>query len=99
MSASRTGVAIVIPARYGSTRFPGKPLTLIGGKLMIQRVWEQAKQATLAERVIVATDDDRIANAVRGFGGEVCMTASDHSTGTDRLAEVASKLPDIKIIV
>jgi 3-deoxy-manno-octulosonate cytidylyltransferase (CMP-KDO synthetase) len=98
MSASRTGVAIVIPARYASTRFPGKPLTLIGGKLMIQRVWEQAKQATLAERVIVATDDDRIANAVRGFGGEICMTASDHSTGTDRLAEVASNLPDIKII-
>jgi len=99
MINSRNGVVIIIPARYASTRFPGKPLVDIGGKSMIQRVWEQARKATLAERVIVATDDDRIANAVRAFGGEVCMTGSEHPSGTDRLAEVARSLPDIKIIV
>ena len=92
-------VDIIIPARYASTRFPGKPLVDIAGKPMIQRVWEQAKQSKLADRVIVATDDDRIAAAVRGFGGEVQMTGSDHVSGTDRLAEVARNLPDTRIIV
>jgi 3-deoxy-manno-octulosonate cytidylyltransferase (CMP-KDO synthetase) len=99
MTKARTGVDIIIPARYASTRFPGKPLTMIGGKLMIQRVWEQASKATLADRVIVATDDDRIAEAVRAFGGAVCMTGSDHVSGTDRLAEVANSLPETRIIV
>lgn len=92
-------VDIIIPARYASTRFPGKPLVDIAGKPMIQRVWEQAKQSKLADRVIVATDDDRIAAVVRGFGGEVQMTGSDHVSGTDRLAEVARNLPDTRIIV
>lgn len=92
-------VDIIIPARYASTRFPGKPLVDIAGKPMIQRVWEQAKQSKLADRVIVATDDDRIAAAVRGFGGEVQMTGSDHVSGTDRLAEVARNLSETRIIV
>ncbi len=78
----------VIPARYGSTRLPGKPLIDIAGKPMIQRVYERASQARLLDRLIVATDDTRIENVVRGFGGEARMTSPDHPTGTDRLAEV-----------
>ena len=75
----------IIPARYASTRFPGKPLALIGGKPMIQRVYEQAKKAL--DRVVVATDDERILNCVRAFGGEAVMTRSDHRCGTDRCLE------------
>lgn len=75
----------IIPARYASTRFPGKPLALIGGKPMIQRVYEQAKKAL--EIVVVATDDERIADCVRNFGGEVVMTRADHKCGTDRCLE------------
>lgn len=75
----------IIPARYASTRFPGKPLALIGGKPMIQRVYEQAKKAL--ETVVVATDDERIADCVRNFGGEVVMTRADHKCGTDRCLE------------
>lgn len=78
---------VVIPARYGSTRFPGKPLALIQGKPMIQHVVERAIEAG-AKKVIVATDDDRIANAVRTFDAEVCMTRNDHESGTTRIAEV-----------
>lgn len=83
-------VTAVIPARYASTRFPGKPLVDILGKPMIQWVYERTALSTTVDRVIVATDDERIAAVVRGFGGEVCMTRSDHPTGTDRLAEVAA---------
>ena len=79
---------VVIPARYASTRLPGKPLRDIAGKTMIQRVYEQARLSS-ASRVIVATDDQRIADVVGGFGGEVVMTSSQHVSGTDRLAEVA----------
>ncbi len=79
----------VIPARYASTRFPGKPLALIKGLPMIQHVCHQVSKAKTVERVIVATDDERIATAVKAFGGEVMMTRADHPTGTDRLAEVA----------
>ncbi|OEU72816.1 MAG: 3-deoxy-manno-octulosonate cytidylyltransferase [Desulfuromonadales bacterium C00003093] len=79
----------VIPARYASTRFPGKPLALIKGLPMIQHVCHQVSKAKTVERVIVATDDERIATAVKDFGGEVMMTRVDHPTGTDRLAEVA----------
>jgi 3-deoxy-manno-octulosonate cytidylyltransferase (CMP-KDO synthetase) len=75
----------IIPARYASTRFPGKPLADIGGKPMIQRVYEQAKKAL--DHVAVATDDERIAACVRGFGGEAVMTRSDHRCGTERCAE------------
>jgi 3-deoxy-manno-octulosonate cytidylyltransferase (CMP-KDO synthetase) len=79
---------VVIPARFSSTRLPGKPLRDIAGKPMIQRVYEQASQSA-AEKVIVATDDGRIADAVEAFGGEWCMTSPDHPSGTDRLQQVA----------
>jgi 3-deoxy-manno-octulosonate cytidylyltransferase (CMP-KDO synthetase) len=83
-------VVIVIPARYGSTRLPGKPLVSLAGKPMIQRVYERAKRAKTAGRVIVATDDERILNKVQEFGGEARMTRTDHRTGTERIAEVAA---------
>lgn len=89
----------IIPARYHSTRLPGKPLADIAGKPMIQRVYEQAIQAKLPDQVIVATDHEEIFKVVADFGGQVMMTASNHPTGTDRLAEVAAKLPDAQIIV
>jgi 3-deoxy-manno-octulosonate cytidylyltransferase (CMP-KDO synthetase) len=77
----------IIPARFASTRFPGKPLANINGKLMIHRVYEQAKKASALHHVIVATDDERIREAVEGFGGEVAMTDSKHQSGTDRCLE------------
>ena len=83
-------VIIVIPARYGSTRLPGKPLVPIAGTSMIQRVYEQAKKSKLATEVIVATDDERIVKAVEAFGGTARMTRADHRTGTERVAEVAA---------
>lgn len=91
---------VIIPARYQSTRLPGKPLADIGGKPMIQWVYEQASKAG-AEQVIVATDDQRIVDVVKGFGGEVCLTRADHESGTERLAEVVSKyqLADDHIVV
>ena len=82
----------IIPARYGSTRFPGKPLADIDGKSMIQRVLEQAKQAMSLAKVVVATDDDRIAEAVRQLGEEAVMTRTDHPTGTDRCWEAYDRL-------
>jgi len=84
--------AIVIPARYASTRFPGKPLIDIRGKTMIQRVYEQACKSELATQVIVATDDKRIFEHVQSFNGEVLMTSNLHKTGTERCAEVAANL-------
>ena len=83
-------VVVIIPARYGATRLPGKPLVLLAGKPMIQRVYERAKLAKRADQVIVATDDERILKAVEGFGGEARMTRADHRTGTERVAEVAA---------
>jgi 3-deoxy-manno-octulosonate cytidylyltransferase (CMP-KDO synthetase) len=83
-------VVVVIPARYGSTRLPGKPLVSIAGKPMIQHVFERAKLAQCVNQVIVATDDERIVKAVEAFGGEARMTRSDHRTGTERVAEVAA---------
>jgi 3-deoxy-manno-octulosonate cytidylyltransferase (CMP-KDO synthetase) len=85
-------VVAIIPARYGSTRLPGKPLAQIGGRPMIQHVYQSAKKAKVLDRVIVATDDRRIEAAVKKFGGEVMMTSPDHASGTDRLAEVARKI-------
>ncbi len=79
----------IIPARFASTRFPGKPLIEIAGKPMIQHVYERVSRATLISEVIVATDDDRIQKAVIGFGGKVSMTSAKHLSGTDRVAEVA----------
>ena len=92
-------VLAVIPARYASTRFPGKPLTPIAGKTMIERVWERARRASLVSRTVVATDDDRIAEAVRSFGGEVVHTRGDHRSGTERVAEVAAATPDVESVV
>ena len=81
----------VIPARYGSQRFPGKPLAMIAGKPLIQRVYEQVAKATQIDKVIVATEDERIVKAVKAFGGEAVMTSPSCATGTDRVAEVAGK--------
>ncbi|KAA8690658.1 3-deoxy-manno-octulosonate cytidylyltransferase [Pseudomonas caricapapayae] len=82
---------VVIPARYGSSRFPGKPLKTIAGKPMVQLVWEQACKSS-AGRVVIATDDARIVEACQAFGAEVLLTRQDHNSGTDRLAEVAAQL-------
>lgn len=83
---------VVIPARYASSRFPGKPLAMIAGRPMIQHTYTQACQARLVDAVLVATDDKRIAEAVEAFGGRVVMTAAAHATGTDRVAEVVRQL-------
>ncbi len=88
----------IIPARYDATRLPGKPLIDLAGQPMIQRVYARVRQVAEIERVIVATDDPRIADAVVQFGGEVQMTRADHLSGTDRIAEVAAML-DAEIIV
>ncbi|QJW89383.1 3-deoxy-manno-octulosonate cytidylyltransferase [Spirosoma taeanense] len=82
----------IIPSRYASTRFPGKPLADIGGKPMIQRVLEQVQQAQLLDKVVVATDDERIAEVVRRVGGEAIMTRTDHPSGTDRCWEAYNRL-------
>jgi 3-deoxy-manno-octulosonate cytidylyltransferase (CMP-KDO synthetase) len=84
-------IIAIIPARYDSTRFPGKPLAMINGKPLIQYVWEAASKASLINRVIVATDDERIFKKVKEFGGEAWMTSAHHTTGTDRITEVAKK--------
>lgn len=86
------GLYVIIPARYGSSRFPGKPLALILGKPLIQWVYERAQQVSGLAGVYVATDDERIRECVAGFGGRVVMTRADHPSGTDRLAEAAEIL-------
>jgi 3-deoxy-manno-octulosonate cytidylyltransferase (CMP-KDO synthetase) len=85
-------VAVVIPARYASTRLPAKPLHPIAGKPLVQHVWERCARAKGIQKVIVATDDARIADVATGFGAEVAMTSPKHRSGTDRVAEVAKKL-------
>jgi len=84
-----SGVLVVLPARFASTRLPGKPLLRATGKYLVQHAWEQAKRLVTATAVVVATDDERIAAAVRSFGGDVAMTSADCATGSDRVAEVA----------
>src|SRR5579864_8620489 len=86
-------VVAVIPARYVSTRLPGKPLAQIAGRPMIQHVVERVQQAQTVAHAVVATDDERIKRAVEGFGGEALLTRADHRCGTDRVAEVAAHLP------
>ena len=86
-------VTVVIPARYASSRFPGKPVVLLAGKPLIRHVYERAQGCARVERVVVATDDHRIAEAVKAFGGEVIVTADPYRTGTDRVAGVARHLP------
>ncbi len=98
MSATR--FKVVIPARYASTRLPGKPLRLIGGRPMLQHVYDRARQSG-AETVIIATDDPRIEQAARDFSASVCMTSPEHTSGTERLGEVVEKMQwyDDEIIV
>jgi 3-deoxy-manno-octulosonate cytidylyltransferase (CMP-KDO synthetase) len=84
----------IIPARYASTRFPGKPLIDINGKTMLQRVYEQAVKSKQLNKVVVATDDERILNHVKGFGGEVVMTAAHHPSGTDRCRDASQQLKE-----
>ncbi len=91
-------IVAIIPARYAATRLPGKPLSEIHGKTMIERVYERARAARRVDRVIVATEDERIAAVVRGFGGEALMTSKAHATGTDRLAEAAQGV-DASIVI
>lgn len=89
----------VIPARYASSRFPGKPLIDLKGKTMIQRVYEGAKRSDRITEVVVATDDQRIYDEVLRFGGKVIMTREDHPSGTDRCAEVASQFPEMDVVI
>lgn len=91
-------VIAIIPARYGSTRFPGKALADINGKPMVQHVYERAARARCTRRVLVATDDERIARVVSGFGGEAVMTRKEHQSGTDRIAE-AARDADVDIVL
>ena len=91
--------AIIIPARYGSSRLEGKPLLKANNKPIIQWVWEKAKSCPMVDRVIVATDDERIFNACKEFGAEVEMTSTEHKSGSDRIAEVASRHPEIGYII
>jgi 3-deoxy-manno-octulosonate cytidylyltransferase (CMP-KDO synthetase) len=92
-------VTAIIPARWASTRFPGKPLVKLRGKPLVQHVWERAQRAKSVDCVIVATDDMRIAEAAFDFGADVALTSPKHPTGTDRLAEVAKKLKSAPIIL
>lgn len=89
----------IIPARWGSTRFPGKPLHLIAGKPLLRHVWERSRKAKSLDAVIIATDDMRIAQAAFGWGAEVALTSSKHHSGTDRIAEVARKSPGYQFVV
>lgn len=92
-------VLAIIPARYASTRFPAKALAMIAGKSMIQRVYEQVKKAEIVDKIIVATDDERIFQQLESFGGTVEMTSTEHPSGTDRCAEVAVRHSDFDYIV
>lgn len=92
MTSKRPSVAIIIPARFGSSRLPGKPLEAIMGKPMVQHVYERALQVPNVQTVVVATDDERVGAAVRGFGGQWVMTSPDHPSGTDRLVEVMAQV-------
>lgn len=92
-------VLAVIPARYASTRFPGKPLVNIHGKPMIQHVWERIQTVSLIQQSLIATDDERIACASQQFGASVCMTSPDHPSGTDRMWEVAQQFPQYQWVL
>ncbi len=99
MKSSRDKVLGVIPARWASSRFPGKALAPIAGRPMIERVWSQALKCRTLDMLVVATDDERIASCVRGFGGKVVMTPVDTPTGTDRIALVARELPEFPVVL
>jgi 3-deoxy-manno-octulosonate cytidylyltransferase (CMP-KDO synthetase) len=91
-------IVVVIPARYSSTRFPGKVLAKDTGKFLIQHTWEQANKAKLPARIIIAADDKRVADAAHSFGAECVMTSKDHQSGTDRIAEIVKEL-DVDIVI
>ncbi len=91
--------AVIIPARYGSSRLEGKPLLKAGGKYIIEWVWEKASKCKNIDRVIIATDDERILNACKSFGAEVEITSAEHKSGSDRIAEVAKRHPEISYII
>lgn len=97
--SKRDAVLGVIPARYGASRFPGKPLATLWGKPMLQHVWDRARAIVGLDRLVVATDDERVASAARGFGAEVEMTSASLASGTDRAAEVARRRPDFEIVL
>ncbi len=99
LSLSRPHVLVVIPARWGSTRFPGKPLHLIAGKPLVQHVWERCKQCRHVDKVVIATDDERIADAVSLFNAVFVLTSPDHPSGTDRVAETAKSFPTHDIVI
>jgi 3-deoxy-manno-octulosonate cytidylyltransferase (CMP-KDO synthetase) len=96
---NRYGSVSIIPARFESSRLPGKPLRIVEGRTLIEHVYHRVASAGGLDRIVVATDDDRIATAVGAFGGEAVMTRADHRSGTDRVAEVAAGLPDETIVV
>ena len=96
-SSSRTLVAI--PARWGSTRFPGKPLHLIAGKPLVQHVWERCQDCRVVDDIVIATDDERIVEAARSFGARAVLTNPAHPSGTDRIAEAAQSFPEHEIII
>ena len=98
-SSMEKQTSIIIPARYGSSRLEGKPLLKAGGKYIIQWVWEKCTKCNGIDRVIIATDDERIFNACKEFGAEVEMTSSEHKSGSDRIAEVAKRHPEISYII
>jgi 3-deoxy-manno-octulosonate cytidylyltransferase (CMP-KDO synthetase) len=90
---------LIIPARWRSSRFPGKPLHVIGGKPLLQHVWQRCRRAREIERIIIATDDKRIAGAASRWGAEVAMTSRKHQSGTDRIAEIAQREKEFAIII
>lgn len=89
----------IIPARWGSTRFPGKPLHLIAGKPLVQHVWERAQHCKRLDQITIATDDERILNTALSFGAHAVLTSADHPTGTDRIAEAVSSYPDAAYVI
>lgn len=97
--SNRDAVLGVIPARYGASRFPGKPLATLWGKPMLQHVWERAREVPGIDALLIATDDERIAGVARGFGAEVEMTSSALSSGTDRAAKVARRRPSFGLVL
>lgn len=99
LSSPRPKVLVIIPARWGSTRFPGKPLHLLAGKPLVQHVWERCSKCRQVDKVVIATDDERIAAAARRFNALVVMTAPEHPSGTDRVAEAAKSHPQHQVII
>ena len=97
--ATENHIVGILPARWGSSRFPGKPLHPIAGKPLIQHVWEQCRKCSKLDELVIATDDARILSAAESFGATVVMTSSDHPTGTDRLAEAIRSIPEASIII